>query len=311
MPMILSNRSCYCILLQVAVAATIVVVQHNVDAFFLPPPMLSSTPMNYYWSQQQKQQQQQFEFSTTQFLSPSSSSFADRQHTFTTTTTTIESPTTMIQTIRSPQEQDTQEQEQPQKEEEHPHQRPQQRPQIIRPPLPPTTPRLLGKVTKTYVEDISSLTELKFFLEEDERPVIIKFYAKWCKKCQKVGKQLDRLAKEYGDRTIVQPPPEGEQEVFVDGSIRFGQLEYTPESKALITETLGIRGTPTLHLYVGTKLLCNGGSSATKIRNELQQISTLTPQQLCDRVESMDDGILTTIIEEAYYDSPDFLNEEW
>lgn len=138
-----------------------------------------------------------------------------------------------------------------------------------------------------------------------------RFYAKWCKKCQKVGKQLDRLAKEYGDRTIVQPPPEGEQEVFVDGSIRFGQLEYTPESKALITETLGIRGTPTLHLYVGTKLLCNGGSSATKIRNELQQISTLTPQQLCDRVESMDDGILTTIIEEAYYDSPDFLNEEW
>ena len=138
-----------------------------------------------------------------------------------------------------------------------------------------------------------------------------RFYAKWCKKCQKVGKQLDRLAKEYGDRTIVQPPPEGEQEVFVDGSIRFGQLEYTPESKALITETLGIRGTPTLHLYVGTKLLCNGGSSATKIRNELQQIATLTPQQLCDRVESMDDGILTTIIEEAYYDSPDFLNEEW
>jgi len=308
MPMILSNRSCYCILLQVAVAATIVVVQHNVEAFFLPPPMLSITPMNSYWSHQQHQQQS--ELSTTQFLSPSSSSFADRQQIFTTTmTTTIESPTTMIQTIRSPQEQDTQEQEQPQKEEEQPQ--PQQRPQIIRPPLPPTAPRLLGKVTKTYVEDISSLTELKFFLEEDERPVIIKFYAKWCKKCQKVGKQLDRLAKEYGDRTIVQPPPEGEQEVFVDGSIRFGQLEYTPESKALITETLGIRGTPTLHLYVGTKLLCNGGSSATKIRNELQQIATLTPQQLCDRVESMDDGILTTIIEEAYYDSPDFLNEEW
>lgn len=183
----------------------------------------------------------------------------------------------------------------------------QQQPQ----PPPRPRPRLPDKVTKLYVEDISSLTELKYFLEEDERPVVIKFYAKWCKKCQQVGKQVDRLAKEYGDRLIVQPPPEGEQEVFVDGPVRFANIEYTPDSRTFITETLGVRGTPTLHMYVGTKKLLDGGSSIAAVRRELHHILRLDHQQLCDRVDAADDRILTGIIEDSYYDSPDFLNEEW
>jgi len=172
------------------------------------------------------------------------------------------------------------------------------------------------KVSKFFVEDISSLDELKYFLEEDERPVVIKFYAKWCKKCQQVGKQMDRLAMEMGDRIILDYDEEDNDNeqlrpVFVDGEVRFGQIEYTQESQAFITEDLQIPGVPTVQIYVGTKKLLDGGSSIKKIRSELQQIQPLDHDQILDRAEQTDDGILTAIVQESIYDSPDFLNEEW
>lgn len=180
-----------------------------------------------------------------------------------------------------------------------------------------------SKVTKFYIEDIYSLTELKSFLEEDERPVVIKFYAKWCKKCQRVGKQLDRLAMEHGDRVIKRSHglKAGEEEVeegavFVDGDVRFAQIEYTPESQQFITESLKIRGTPTLQMYVGTKKLLEGGSSVSKIKKEIETIQQFLlldggHRELMDRAERADDGIFESIVEESFYDSPDFLNEEW
>ena len=41
-------------------------------------------------------------------------------------------------------------------------------------PVRTTTIPKPSKRTKTFVEDITSLNELKWFLEEDERPVVIK-----------------------------------------------------------------------------------------------------------------------------------------
>jgi len=184
-----------------------------------------------------------------------------------------------------------------------------------------TTKRLKAKmkkpkVSKFFVEDISSLNELKYFLEEDERPVVIKFYAKWCKKCQQVGKQMDRLAMEMGDRIVLEYNEEDDdneqlQPVFVDGDVRFGQMEFTHESQAFITEELQILGVPTVQIYVGTKKLLDAGSSVKRIRSELQQIKPLDPHQIINHAEQTDDGILTSIIQESIYDSPDFLNEEW
>lgn len=160
-----------------------------------------------------------------------------------------------------------------------------------------------SKRTKIFIEEITSLNELKWFLEEDERPVVIKFYAKWCKKCQRLGRQFDRLAMELGDRIVDQQ--------LVDGDVRFAAVEYNKESHDFITEDLQIRGFPTLQMYVGTHKLLEGGSSIKNIRTELDKIEDISHSELLERAEAADDGVLTSLIEESFFDSPDFLNEEW
>jgi len=176
---------------------------------------------------------------------------------------------------------------------------------ILEKPLPVrknTIPKP-SKHAKIIVEDITSLNELKWFLEEDERPVVIKFYAKWCKKCQRLGLQFDRLAMEMGDRVIDQQ--------FIDGDVRFAAVEYNKESHDFITDDLQIRGFPTLQMYVGAHKLLEGGSSIKNIRTELHTIEDISHRDLLKRAEAADDGVLTSLIEESYFDSPDFLNEEW
>jgi len=160
-----------------------------------------------------------------------------------------------------------------------------------------------SKHTKIIVEEITSLNELKWFLEEDERPVVIKFYAKWCKKCQRLGLQFDRLAMELGDRVVDQQ--------FIDGDVRFAAVEYNQESHDFITEDLQIRGFPTVQMYVGTRKLLEGGSSVKNVRKELSIIEEISHNALMERAEEADDGVLTSLIEESFFDSPDFLNEEW
>ena len=148
-----------------------------------------------------------------------------------------------------------------------------------------------------------SLNDLRWFLEEDERPVVIKFYAKWCKKCQRLGQHFDRLAMEMGDRVVDQQ--------MVDGDVRFAAVEYNQESHDFITEELQIRGFPTLQMYVGTKKLLEGGSSIKSVRKELAVIDEISHQELLARAEEADDGVIEGLIEESFFDSPDFLNEEW
>lgn len=160
-----------------------------------------------------------------------------------------------------------------------------------------------SKRIKIFVEDITSVNELKWFLEEDERPVVIKFYAKWCKKCQRLGKKFDRLAMDLGDKIIDQQ--------FVDGDIRFAAVEYNEESHNFITEDLQIRGFPTVQMYVGTRKLLEAGSSIKHVRKELSVIEDISHGDLMERAEEADDGVLTGLMEESFFDSPDFLNEEW
>ncbi|MGK3750838.1 MAG: hypothetical protein ACI8RD_003138 [Bacillariaceae sp.] len=108
---------------------------------------------------------------------------------------------------------------------------------------------------------------------------------------------------EMGDRIVDQQ--------LIDGDIRFAQIEYNPESQAFITEELQISGVPTTQMYVGTNKLLEGGSTIKNVRTELTQIEGLSHEELLQRAEDADDGVLTGLIEESFYDSPDFLNEEW
>jgi hypothetical protein len=108
---------------------------------------------------------------------------------------------------------------------------------------------------------------------------------------------------ELGDRIVDQQ--------LIDGDIRFAQVEYNPESQAFITEELQIQGVPTIQMYVGTNKLLEGGSTIKNIHTELTKIEGLNHEELLQRAEDADDGVLTGLIEESFYDSPDFLNEEW
>ena len=109
---------------------------------------------------------------------------------------------------------------------------------------------------------------------------------------------------EMGDRIIV-------DQQMIDGDVRFAAIEYNQESQAFITEELQVQGVPSLQIYVGTRKLLEGGSSIKNIRQELAQVEDLSHGDLLERAEEADDGVLTGLIEESFYDSPDFLNEEW
>jgi len=176
-------------------------------------------------------------------------------------------------------------------------------------PTPTPTRRSIPKPSKRrkiLIEDsISSLSELKYFLEDDERPVVIKFYAKWCKKCQRLGRHFDRLAMDMGDCIVDQQ--------MIDGDVRFAAIEYTPASQDFLTNELQIQGLPTVQLYVGTRKLFDesGAAGMKQIMHELDVIEDLSHDELLERAESADDGVLSSLLEESFYDSPDFLNEEW
>ena len=98
-----------------------------------------------------------------------------------------------------------------------------------------------------------------------------RFYAKWCKKCQRLGRQFDRLAMEMGDRIVDQQ--------FVDGDVRFAAIEYNKESHNFITEELQIRGFPTLQMYVGAHKLLEAGSSIKNITDLNQYLLDYNSKQ--------------------------------
>ena len=108
---------------------------------------------------------------------------------------------------------------------------------------------------------------------------------------------------ELGDRIVDQQ--------FVDGDVRFAAIEYNQDSHRFITEDLQIRGFPTLQMYVGTRKLLEAGSSISNIRQEIALIEGISHEEILSRAEEADDGVLTGLIEDSFYDSPDFLNEEW
>lgn len=132
-----------------------------------------------------------------------------------------------------------------------------------------------------------------------------RFYAPWCKTCKRLGLHFDRLALDRGD--VVRNRQK------VKGEIRFATIEYGSETARFITEKLQIRGVPTLQLYSGVHKLWeeNGATSVKGLRQQLDELTSLTKAEIRARAEQRDDCILKTAIEDSFYDVPGFLNEEW
>lgn len=100
---------------------------------------------------------------------------------------------------------------------------------------------------------------------------------------------------------------------MVEGPIRFATIEYGSETARLVTETLKIPAVPTLQVYKGThKIWEEHGAKTTKgLKSTLTLLRSMTPDELEAYAEEVDDHILTQAVEESFFDSPDFLNEEW
>lgn len=80
------------------------------------------------------------------------------------------------------------------------------------------------------------------FLEEDDRLCVIKFYANWCKSCQKFGVKYRHLAFEEGDRIIA-----GSSSPVHTGEVRFAEVEYTASAK--LCKSLKVKKLPTVHMF--------------------------------------------------------------
>mmetsp|Transcript_103681 Transcript_103681/g.299908 ORF Transcript_103681/g.299908 Transcript_103681/m.299908 type:complete len:233 (+) Transcript_103681:103-801(+) len=173
-------------------------------------------------------------------------------------------------------------------------------------PSIPTKPlKKAATISKPKIRDIKSLDELTYFLEEDDRPVVIKFYAPWCKTCQRLNLHWNRFALEHGD--VIQNRHK------IPGRIRFASIEYGSETARFITESLKVPGVPTFQIYSGLHKLWeeHGSKTPKSLKEQLDILSLLCPEDIRELAEENDDGILSDAIEESFYDGPDFLNEEW
>jgi len=112
------------------------------------------------------------------------------------------------------------------------------------------TPSKGGK--EPTILKINSLDELQYFLQEDEdRLAVVKFYAPYCKTCQRLGNHFGRLAREWGDGIV--------NRSFVKGRIRCAEVEFkTVETSRWVTEELHVPAVPTLQLYSGLSKIWQG-----------------------------------------------------
>lgn len=161
------------------------------------------------------------------------------------------------------------------------------------------------KGKKAYITKLNSLEELQRFLEEDDRMAAIKFYAPWCKTCQRLGLQFQKLATEFGDGVASRK--------MVEGSLRFAEVTFSPQTNHFIQDQLKVQAVPTLQLYHGLhKLWQRSGTKDThELRDTVLHLESKTAEELLIFGEEEDDGILQHAIEDTMYDYPSFLDEEW
>jgi len=160
---------------------------------------------------------------------------------------------------------------------------------------------------KPIVGDIKTLDDLKYFLEEDgdDRLVAVKFFAPWCKTCQRLGKHFNRFALNMAD-TI-------EDRKIIQGKIRCAQVECK-SAHNFVTEQLYVMALPTLHLYYGTHKIweASGQTDTKELQQILESLLEKSPEELQTHAESIDDGILVNALEDTMFGTyPSFLDEEW
>lgn len=100
---------------------------------------------------------------------------------------------------------------------------------------------------RVNIASIEKKDGLDKFNKDDDRLCVIKVYAPWCKKCKSFGKHFRKLAIERGDAI------NSIGEVVRNGDIRFGEIEYSSNTK--LVKELGINKFPTVIFYRNSEMI--------------------------------------------------------
>lgn len=76
---------------------------------------------------------------------------------------------------------------------------------------------------------------------------------------------------------------------------------------------LQVKQVPTLQLYHGLHKIWqeSGMKNTISLQQTIEDLPTDDPIALAEYAAEVDDGILETAIDDAFFDSPSFLDEEW
>mmetsp|Transcript_28057 Transcript_28057/g.46441 ORF Transcript_28057/g.46441 Transcript_28057/m.46441 type:complete len:277 (+) Transcript_28057:201-1031(+) len=167
--------------------------------------------------------------------------------------------------------------------------------------------------TRPRIVSIESAEDYKAFLEgdgddEEERLCIVKFYASWCKSCQKFGEQYKRIAREIGDLEEVTMSGSSDDEVASvvrEGEIRMGEIEYGSNTE--LCKSLGVTKLPTVHIYSSKGKLVDsfrcGPKKVSVLLDKLDMYMSMSPAEVdfeADMYEGalVGDSILDALNEE-------------
>lgn len=132
-------------------------------------------------------------------------------------------------------------------------------------PASAPTPRIRKERVAELIRDVDTPEELTALLRHEgdgdgneQKPVVVFTYASWCKRCQRVGLQLQKVARKLGGP---------------DGPVTFASFECNVDTQDFVAETQGIVGLPNLRVYTdGDGKAVDAGSSVRDLSQELANI---------------------------------------
>lgn len=167
---------------------------------------------------------------------------------------------------------------------------------------------------KPKITTISSAEEYLDFIAEDDRLCMVKFYASWCKSCQKMGMQYERIGKEIGDLVITNK--DGTETVVKSGEIRLAQIEYGANRK--LCKSLDVKKVPSVHFYSQRKKVDGFPCGPKKIAMLLEKLSHYRSLSLVELSFEADmnegsalaDRVLETLCEDEESTSPQCITDQ-
>lgn len=132
-------------------------------------------------------------------------------------------------------------------------------------------PTIINSTLRPKIQKLNSEKDFRSFLDEDDRLCLIKFYAPYCKSCQKFGVQYNRIGKEIGDLTTTNQVDGSKMAEVRKGEIRLAEMEYGANKE--LCQRLGVTKLPTIHFYSRGKLVEGFPCGPRKIAILLDKLS--------------------------------------